>query len=73
MHPTPTEPLVALTDHERQALLTAAAFLSRSGTTIASQLLTPHQPDQSAVLLAELRDQLLSASFLCRGLGEHDG
>lgn len=63
-----TQPLFAVTAADRQALAAAAAFLSRAGTALASQLLTPTHPAQDAGLLADLRDQLVATSLLCRVL-----
>ena len=72
VNPSRREPVIVVSEAERAALTTAAAFFTRSGTTIASQLLSREQPAQNEVLLVGLRDQLLSTSLLCRVLGGLD-
>lgn len=68
-----TEPMASVTAADRQALATVATYLARSGTTLASGLLAVPPAGHHPVLLTELRDQLLSASLLCGGLGDVDG
>lgn len=70
MNPVQAIPIVAPTEDERRALVVVAALLVRSGRTLASQLLTNEQSYQHALMLAELRDQLLSAGMLCEGLAD---
>lgn len=72
MHLSLTTPMVAVTATDREAIATVAAFLGRSGSAPASGLLVTPPAGEHPVLLAELRDQLLSASLLCRGLGDVD-
>lgn len=70
MYPVQSIPVVVPTDEERSALRLVARMLNRSGRTLATQLLTNEQSYQHALMLAELRDQLLSAGMLCEGLSE---
>jgi hypothetical protein len=63
-------PIVVPSARERDALRLVAALLNRSGRTLATQLLTHEQSYHHALMLAELRDQLLSAGMLCEGLSE---
>lgn len=73
MHLSSTEPMFAVTATDRQALATVAAYLARSGTTLASGLLAIPPAGHHPVLLTELRDQLVATSALCRVLaGDED-
>lgn len=70
MYPVQSIPVIVPTDDEREALRVVATLMNRSGRTLATQLLTNEQSYQHALMLAELRDQLLSAGMLCEGLSE---
>lgn len=70
MQPVQAIPVIVPTAEERRALILVADLLVRSGRTLASQLLTNEQSYQHALMLAELRDQLLSAGMLCEGLAD---
>ena len=70
MYPVQSIPVIVPTDDEREALRVVATLMNRSGRSLATQLLTNEQSYQHALMLAELRDQLLSAGMLCEGLSE---
>lgn len=70
MYPVQSIPVIVPTDEEREALQVVATLMNRSGRTLATQLLTKEQSYHHALMLAELRDQLLSAGMLCEGLSE---
>ncbi len=70
MYPVQSIPVIVPTDEEREALQVVATLMNRSGRTLATQLLTNEQSYHHALMLAELRDQLLSAGMLCEGLSE---
>ncbi len=70
MYPVQSIPVVVPTEEERDALRLVARMMNRSGRMLATQLLTNEQSYQHALMLAELRDQLLSAGMLCEGLSE---